>query len=816
MNQLIKTLFLSFALFGLFLGSFAHPIDLQTAQSIAAKFMGTDDLQLSTTYTTDKNENAFYVFNTTDGFIIVSADDCETSILGYSREGRFDPNNVPPQMEDYLQDFVAGIQYGIENHIVADEATAKQWELVKATGRLNNRKDIKSVEPLLTEMWHQGCLYNSLCPAMGKVPCGHAEVGCVAVAMGQIMHYWRYPEIGWGSHSYNNSGLQLTADFGNTVYDWDHMPDSLTESSSETEINAIATLLYHCGVSVDMKYTSNGSGADSGVVPNALIRYFNYSRRIHIEKRSDFDDEEWMSMLKTCLGLQRPVFYGGKGSQGSHAFVCDGYDNNDLLHFNWGWGRANGYFALGHLNPLGYNFSNNNFAIFDIIPEYEPCIVEATAYPPTAGTIEGTGEYHIGEQCTLIATPKENSTFSYWKKDGRIVSYNTSYSFVVNTNVDDIEVCFSYKPLREIQAYHAPDTNDINSPYVSLSWDFDSLHEWKLMKQFEINGNQEGIATDGEYIYTSKNIFDSLSLLELRKYTMNGDLVDQFELKNVYASNVTSDGYYIYFGNTHIYSEYLYGTDFTHKTIVDSINMNFRANCCAYDAENDSFWLYESYPIKKIILVNRQGQTICDVPQFSTYSNTDGFGSIVAEDGNLHLLLLDYRNISDYDISDGSFNSHHFASLDFNSYPNGACIGKYDGKDALFVLVNRYSSDMTDLLIYEINSHLAPIKHYRLYRTDSEGHTVMLADEVTETSFIDSTWNEANAGTYRFGISEVYFNGVESEIIWSDTIIKTDHGIPENEIDHLTDPSVQKVIEDGKMVIIKDGKRYNVSGQTLN
>ena len=123
---------------------------------------------------------------------------------------------------------------------------------------------------------------------------------------------------------------------------------------------------------------------------------------------------------------------------------------------------------------------------------------------------------------------------------------------------------------------------------------------------------------------------------------------------------------------------------------------------------------------------------------------------------------------------------------------------------------------MTDLLIYEINSHLAPIKHYRLYRTDSEGHTVMLADEVTETSFIDSTWNEANAGTYRFGISEVYFNGVESEIIWSDTIIKTDHGIPENEIDHLTDPSVQKVIEDGKMVIIKDGKRYNVSGQTLN
>ena len=92
----------------------------------------------------------------------------------------------------------------------------------------------------------------------------------------------------------------------------------------------------------------------------------------------------------------------------------------------------------------------------------------------------------------------------------------------------------------------------------------------------------------------------------------------------------------------------------------------------------------------------------------------------------------------------------------------------------------------------------------------------MLANEVTDTSFIDSSWNEADAGTYRFGISEVYFNGVESEIIWSDPIVKTDIGIPENENDHLTDPSVQKVIEDGKIVIIKDGKHYSVSGQTLN
>ena len=186
-----KPFLLSLAIFGFFLASIARPVSLQTAQSVASMFMGTDDLQLVTTYPTDKTTPAFYVFNTTNGFVIVSADDCETPIIGYSHEGRFDPNNVPVQMQDYLQDFAERIQYGIDNHITADETTARQWELAKTIGRLNAHKSTKSVAPLLTEQWHQGCLYNSLCPAMTG-PCDHAEVGCVAVAMGQIMHYWKY------------------------------------------------------------------------------------------------------------------------------------------------------------------------------------------------------------------------------------------------------------------------------------------------------------------------------------------------------------------------------------------------------------------------------------------------------------------------------------------------------------------------------------------------------------------------------------------------------------------------------------------------
>ena len=796
---------LCIAIFGLYLCSMATPIDQTTAKTIASKFMGTKELQLAATYRTENKVAAFFVFNTTDGFVIVSAVDCETPIIGYSHEGRFDPNNVPAQMEDYLQDFVARIQHGIENHIEADEVTARKWELVKNAGRLYERKDSKSVEPLLTEMWEQGCHYNELCPTFSKVPCGHAEVGCVAVAMGQIMHYWRYPETGWGSHSYNNAGLTLSADFGNTVYDWDHMPDSLTDDSSDIEVEAVATLLFHCGVSVDMQYTSNGSGADSGDVPDALIRYFNYSRRLHIEKRSDFSDEEWISMLKACLDLQRPVFYGGKGSQGSHAFVCDGYDNNDLLHFNWGWGRANGYFALGHLNPIGYNFNEKNFAILDINPEYEPWAVEATAYPSTAGAIDGNGEYHIGDSCTLTAIPAEGYEFYCWKRNGQIISKMPSITLSVEEDILNIEAFFSCFPVSQITASYSPEANNPNSPSVSLSWSKTDT-EWSLLKEIDINEECGGVATDGEHIYVNYAYYNSPPFM-FGKYTLEGELLEMFNLDDLPEVHALAyDGTYFYCTTPNSFLKVLYRIDLNNRTVIDSINMGTLFGAVTYDPEYDGFWIDHN---KEAILYDRQGQRIMFSPAAPEY--IIGSGYFTAKDGTPHLLLSGETGVYDYDITNNIILDRPLMDPDWDyTYGIGAHIGKYDGKDAMFIAIG------FSIRIYEIKSRLEQIMGYRIYRADSEGNSVMLADEVTNTSYIDHTWNEAHAGTYRFGISEVYANGVESEIIWSDTIVKTDFGIGENGNQESQEPSVQKVIEDGHIVIIKDGKRYSVSGQHLN
>ena len=243
---------LAFMLF-ITLGAKANPVDLGQARQVGAKFVNANlsmkvtqesDLQWVTTYRTANQDEAFYVFNTSKGYVIVSADNCATPILAYSDEDQFDPNNLPEAMQAYLMGFVEQIQYGIEHHLQADEQTARQWELVQTTGRIRDHRATTAVSPLLSDTWDQNCYYNNLCPTDSNGPCGHVYVGCTATSMGQIMHYWGYPTTGSGSMTYTPTGYpQQSVDFSSTTYQWSNMPNSLNSSSSSTQINAVATLL---------------------------------------------------------------------------------------------------------------------------------------------------------------------------------------------------------------------------------------------------------------------------------------------------------------------------------------------------------------------------------------------------------------------------------------------------------------------------------------------------------------------------------------------------------------------------------------------
>ena len=458
----------------------ASPVTLHLAREIVAKFINANThikiadgsmLNHVATYRTEMGADAFYVFNVTDGFVIVAADDCAMPILGYSSESQFDLDNLPIQLETYLSDFVEQIQYGIEHRIMADDAIANQWESVKTYGTLYGTRTTTAVTPLLTDTWFQDCYYNNLCPEHPNGPCGHTYTGCTATSVGQIIRYWGYPITGQGSMTYTPSGYpEQSVDFSEAEYDYDNMPNYLDSCSSSTQVEAVATLLWHCGVALQASYGPNTTIAQSGRVPSVLQDKFLYSSDMYAQWKSDVGNDTWLTQVKAFLDLARPIHYSAWKSSGGggHGFVCDGYDNNDLLHFNWGWGGyANGYFALTALNIYSYELNGDHYAIFNIYPNqddpgnddpgYNVETYQVLAYsnPSMGGTVTGSGTYDYGSNCTLTATANEDYVFSHWSKNGNLVSNTSSYSFSVTENAEYV----AHFVLEDIHIGYGTNTN---------------------------------------------------------------------------------------------------------------------------------------------------------------------------------------------------------------------------------------------------------------------------------------------------------------------------------------------------------------------
>jgi len=362
----------------------ANPVSQRQARKVGAKYLthslevraaSEQDLKLAATYRTEDGTAAFYIFNGPSSFVIVSADDCATPILGSSATNQFNVDDHAPALEEYLQGFVEQIDYGIKSGLPALDTVAHQWELVRASGLLrDDRATAAYMSPLLTSTWGQGSngiMYNMYCPTDPNGPNGHAITGCQATAMGQVLRYWNYPIHGTGSYSYTPPrypNQPQYVNFGNTTYDWANMPDELTTSSTDAQNAAVATLLWHCGVANNMDYGPDESSATTDDAPPAFLDYFKYSEDLHLDYKSDFTDNQWLNKVKTDLNAGRPLWYRGSGS-GGHAFVCDGYNADDALHFNWGWnGNNNDYYVLGALTPGTHNYSYNNAAIFEIHP----------------------------------------------------------------------------------------------------------------------------------------------------------------------------------------------------------------------------------------------------------------------------------------------------------------------------------------------------------------------------------------------------------------------------------------------------------------
>lgn len=357
------------------IGLQANPVDENTAAMVGKTFVQNStrlllpgaSLQLQLVYKSAVNSNTannhptavyFYVFNIlpAKGFVIVAGDDAVMPILGYSGESNFDPGHIPQNAAKWLEGYKKEIAFIVSKNIAAETAIKSQWQRLKTHGTLtiNNRPGTTtSVNPLVQTKWDQLPYYNALCP-------GGSVTGCVATAMAQVMKYWNYPVTGTGFHSYNppNNGYgTLSANFGSTTYQWAAMPLQLAGANP-----AVATLMYHAGVSVDMNYSPESSGAyvisAQSPVTNcaeyALKTYFGYRNSLQGLERANYSETQWVALLKAELDAARPVIYAGFGNGGGHCFITDGYDNNNFFHFNWGWsGQFDGFFQVNALNPGG-------------------------------------------------------------------------------------------------------------------------------------------------------------------------------------------------------------------------------------------------------------------------------------------------------------------------------------------------------------------------------------------------------------------------------------------------------------------------------
>ncbi len=424
----------------------AQPIDVNTAQRVAENFYNTQNqhktnasLSLySINYTSQMQKSGagavyYYIFNdeTDGGFVLVAGNKMVEPILGYSTEGTFDTTNMPDNLRYWLKGYEEEIDYAIANFNEPPQESAEKWD-----GYINNiqpktRKTVV-VGPLIQTKWGQGTPYNNLCPYDYNAG-ERTFTGCVATAMAQIMKYWGYPSAGRSSHSYVPSTHPeygtLSANFANTTYQWSSMPNTLTSLSSSTAKNAVTTLMYHCGVAVDMNYGTTADGGSGAVYKHSddLIKlgymdantalWVHFGYQAYSYNRSDYTYANWIAALKQMLDYGVPILYAGQSSSGGHAFVCDGYNDNNQFHFNWGWkGQDDGYFYVTSLNTSAGNYNSNQEIIF--------------TYPNTGVNL------HFYSNMTITPNPiYKNTSFA---ASALIANYgNTSFSGTISFDVFD-------------------------------------------------------------------------------------------------------------------------------------------------------------------------------------------------------------------------------------------------------------------------------------------------------------------------------------------------------------------------------------------
>lgn len=314
--------------------------------------------------------NAYYIFNTGDGFVIVAGDDRAERILGYG-DGELDLNDIPCCMQFMLDSYKEQIDYLLEHP-----------ELEVETPSMNAPKlTAANVAPMLTAKWGQRKPYYNLTPLYEG---SHCKTGCSCVALCQVMYYWKFPTTpvpSLPSYVSRFRGVIINVpELPSDRFHWNYIKDSYSGSYTDDEAYSIAKLMRYAGQAMEMGYTLEASGASLSDILIAA-KLFGYNRNAEVLDRDDYSDAEWAALIQAELIAGRPIVYCGfnKSHSVGHSFNIDGYRASDKkYHMNWGFrGNADGYYALNAFNPLNNNFNYMQYMIVGLEPQ-DPEIVIIT------------------------------------------------------------------------------------------------------------------------------------------------------------------------------------------------------------------------------------------------------------------------------------------------------------------------------------------------------------------------------------------------------------------------------------------------------
>ncbi len=349
---------------------FSKEVTPEQAMQYARKFFSdTPSARLSLVWKGGElSSPAFYVINRAGGgFLILSGDDAVTPVMGYSYTGSFETEGMPEQMRGWFSSLEEDFATVRRLRPVPSREVTVAWETLGVRTKAGEKSLL-----LESAQWDQGYPYNEKC----VMPDGSKAVtGCVATAMAIVLRYNKYPAHGYGSlrtyttntYKYRIEGYSIE----DHTYNWDQMPLQVTRSITAEQIEQISQLIHDCGVMVQMDYSRGGSGAISMNMPAQIAEHMAYSPEALLYRKSMYKPREWIDLIKKELQQNRLVFYSAqdKSGSGGHAFVIDGYDENDLLHVNWGWsGHGNAFFNLD-LEVDGYRFSESQGAVLGLVPD---------------------------------------------------------------------------------------------------------------------------------------------------------------------------------------------------------------------------------------------------------------------------------------------------------------------------------------------------------------------------------------------------------------------------------------------------------------